>query len=293
MAVIPYPSGSVAAQLAIAPACGLPAINFAGPSFLSDAQTCAQNAKPPGSPADFVVVCTAQLMARGIIYYKQAPGDCGSPTQIDPSTEDIAVGIGSMVGSQIPGIGPFVAGIGSIFGAFGAAHQQAVETEQATICKVAGLVNQLFAYYDALVRAGKVSPSVAYTGIQSFISQLNAQLQTIYKSCNASCVYQGVLSAHAAFVQIYYPAIAPVSFFQTKPASPPSQWGTNPGGTATAYPAPAAPGAAPGQVNSYPGGLLAPSEGIVANPARTIPASFIMILAVLFGLFIVGLAALT
>jgi hypothetical protein len=224
---------SIPAGLAVAPACGLPASRFVPASLQSQAQTVAQGNVPPSAPSDFVPYCTACLIARGLIYFKNNPGDCGTPTplnfedsQLAGGAASIAVGIASMAGASLPGIGVAISAIQGIF----AAHAQAVATEQSTICQVAGVINQVFAYYDTLVAEGEISPSTAYAGIQNFLQQANEQLQTIEKTCNAACVYQGILKAHAAFCAIYYPAIAPEQISAHAPGAPPSSFGTAPGG---------------------------------------------------------------
>lgn len=224
---------NVADILAIAPLCGLPVANFAPLAYQAQAEVSAQKNLPPGAPSDWVSVCTASLLARGIVYYKNVPGDCGTPTQINTENAQlagaagqVASGIASMAGAALPGIGVFVSAIQSIF----AAHAAAVANEQKTICAVAGVINQVFAYYDNLVKRGALSPSAAYTGMQTFLAQANAQLQTIEKKCNAACVYQGILAAHADFVVSYYPAIAPNQASAHAPGAPPSSSGTTPGG---------------------------------------------------------------
>jgi hypothetical protein len=273
-------TATLAQWLAIAPACGLPAKNFAPASFYDQAITCATNAKPPGAPADFVSACTPALIARGIIYYKNVPGDCGTPTQIQPSIaaseENTALsavsGIASMTGAAIPGIGPFLS---SIIGIFGQAHAQAVANEQSTICQVAGIINQAIAYCDSLVVSGKISPATAYAGLQAYIAQVTTQLQSIEKKCNAACVYQGQLAAHAAFAQTYYAALAPAAAFTS------------------------APGAAPSQLGEIPGGVIAVGEGVAvsvfqpaANALGISTESFLFILLALIALFGIGLAVL-
>ena len=256
--------------LAIAPLCGLPIANFAPSSFEEIAQTAATQSTPPGAPSVFVVPCTASLMARGIIYYKNAPGDCGRATTIVPGdTQEIASGISAMAGAiPLPGIGSFVQAITNIFGA---AHTAAVQTEQATICQVAGVINQVFAYYDAQVKSGAISPSTAYVGLQAYIAQVNEQLSSIAKKCDAACVYMAQLAAHSIFVQSYYPAIAPVGLFS------------------------GAPGAAPATGSSSPGGVIATGEGIATGllspltAATGLSASVIgIILLALFALFGLG-----
>jgi hypothetical protein len=270
-------TATLAEWLAAAPLCGLPAKNFAPSSFWEQAQVCAQNATPPGAPAIFTVPCTASVIARGIIYYKQNPGDCGLATQIQPSatTTDAVTavsGIASMTGSVIPGIGPF---LDQIIGIFGANHAAAVANEQATICQVAGIINQAIAYCDSLVISGKISPATGYAGLQAYVAQVKTQLQTIEKKCNAACVYEAQLDAHVAFAQSYYAAIAPASAFVSAPGAPPQQLG----GT--------------------PGGVIAVGEGVAVNVLGPTAAklgisteTFLFILLALVVLFGIGLSAL-
>jgi hypothetical protein len=268
-------TATLAEWLAAAPLCGLPAKNFAPSQFWTQAQTCATNAVPPGAPAIFVVPCTAALIARGIIYYKNNPGDCGVQTQIQPSTSEQALdnvaGIASMTGAVVPGIGPFLS---QIIGIFGANHAAAVANEQATICQVAGIINQAIAYVDSLVVSGKISPATAVAGLQSYIAQVTTQLQTIEKKCNAACVYEAQLAAHAAFASTYYQAIAPVAAFVS------------------------APGAAPSQLNGTPGGVIATGEGVAvatlqpaANALGVSTDTLFLILLVIGLLFGIGLLA--
>jgi hypothetical protein len=225
---------SIPSGLAIAPACGLPSSRFVPASLQGQAAIVAQGNVPPSAPSDFVPYCTACLIARGIIYYKSTPGDCGTPTslnlenaQITGAVGQVASGIASMAGGALPGIGIAVQAIQQIF----AHHAQAVATEQATICQVAGVLNQVFAYYDTLVATGQLDPSDAYVGMQNFLNQASEQLQSIEKTCNAACVYQGIIKAHAAFCQSYYPAIAPIQIAPHAPAAPPASLGNVPGGT--------------------------------------------------------------
>jgi hypothetical protein len=235
---------TIAQWLAAAPACGLPSSNFVPSEFQAQCSTVAARHVPSGAPSDFVTVCTASLIARGIIYFKSTPGDCPQPTQLGITDAQITglagsaasagaqiglsvAGIASMAGAVLPGIGVAVTAISAIFNA----HAQAVANEQATICAVAGIINQVFATYDSAVRRGLISPSTAYAGMQTYLNQVNGQLQSIYKSCNASCVYQGILAAHADFVESYYPQIAPPQISAHAPtAAPATIVPTSPGG---------------------------------------------------------------
>jgi hypothetical protein len=248
--------------LALAPACGLPASRFVPSSLWPQIQQISENSIPSGAPSDFSTVCQANLIARGIIYYKNNAGDCGTPatlnfsnSQLAGASGSIAVGIASMAGATLPGIGVAVAAIQAIF----AGHAQAVATEQATICQVAGIINQVFAYYDSLVAEGEIDPSDAYTGMQTFLNQANEELQTIEKTCNAACVYQGILKAHAQFCTVYYPALAPVSLAPHAPAAPPASLGTTPGGIVQVGGAGVATTLAPA-TNVQPNPLTQPQE---------------------------------
>ena len=283
-------TATLAQWLAIAPLCGLPAANFAPPSFYADALTAAKNNVPPGAPSDFVAACQPALIARGIIYYKIAPGDCGRATPLglgnaqltqeagSAASSGISIaaqlagagsGIASMAGAVLPGIGIAVQAITSIF----AAHAQAVANEQKTICSVAAVINQAFAYYDGLVKKGKLSPSAAIAGMQTFISQVNGQLQTIEKKCNAACVYEGQLAAHVTFLNSYYPAIAPASIFSAAPGASVLSLGGVPGGVLRVG-------------ESVATGLLAP----VATALHTSTSALGLILLVLIAIFAVGYA---
>lgn len=131
-----------------------------------------------------------------------------------------------MAGAVLPGIGIAVQTISQIF----AHHAEAVANEQKTICSVLAVMNQVIGYYDKQVRAGNLSPSAAYAGMQNFIGQVDEQLSTIEKPCNSACVWTGVLQAHADFCQSYYPAIAPLGLFSHAPGGAPSLLDSVPGG---------------------------------------------------------------
>ena len=229
-------TANLAGWLAVAPLYGLPAKNFVPQSLWSLAGTVAARHIPPGAPPNFVIACQADLIARGIIYWQTNYVPCGkvapvAPNELTTGVEGSAIaGISAMAGAALPGIGSFIS---AITGIFGAAHAQAVAKEQSTICQVAGVLNQAFAYYDAKVKSGLLSPSSAYAGMQSFLAQVNEQLQTIEEKCNAACVYQGHLAAHADFCQSYYPAIAPFSFLSGSPGGVQLSGGV-PGGIARA-----------------------------------------------------------
>lgn len=221
------------ATLAQAPLYGLPAANFVPADFQSQCLTVAQRNTPPGATADFVENCRAMLIARGLMARHKIPGDCASAASVDFSDVQAVQGVGqiagsiaSMAGASLPGIGIAIKLIQSIF----AHHDVAVANEQKVICQVAGIINQVIAYYDKQVKSGAMVPSTAYNGMQSFFAQCNAQLSTIYKKCNASCQYEGFIAAHSDFVQSYYPYLAPVQVGAHAPGAAPSATGTTPGG---------------------------------------------------------------
>lgn len=224
---------TVAARVAQGPLYGLPAANNVPASLWDQCRTVATRNMPTGAPADFVDFCTSCLIVRGLTAQHKVPGDCASAAGVDFSNVQITQGIGqiagsiaSMAGASLPGIGAAISLIESIF----AHHDQAVANEQNVICQVSGIINQVLTYYDAQVKSGALSPSTAYAGMQNFLAQCNARLSTIYKKCNASCVYGGVIAAHADFVQTYYPLIAPVQVGAHAPGAAPSATGTTPGG---------------------------------------------------------------
>lgn len=288
---------SVDQLLAIGSVSGLPPSNFVPQALRAQCATVAQRNVPPGAPASFVMTCTASLIGRGIFYWKQNPGDCGANYPLDltnasltGSAGSIAASIAGSFGASIPGLGAAVQAIESIF----AHHAQAVQTEQTTICQVASVINKVLAYYDDIVRRGLISPSTAYTAMQQYLAQVNAKLQTIYKSCNASCVYIGILAAHADFVKTYYPAIAPVQVAAHAPGAPPAVNGTRPGGViqvggalpsiwTPAPPTPAPPFFTP---TFHPPTVV---NGVLVPPVVTVSASakfsnsFLLIVAVIAG----------
>ena len=249
-----------------APATGLSPSNFVASQFESLALSTAQNHVPTKAPSTFPVACQASLVCRGIIYFKNTPGDCGSPTQIDlsdasiaGSVGNIATGIASMAGATLPGIGPAVQALQQIF----AAHAQAVANEQATICKVSQLINQVIPYYDQFVKRGLISPSTAYAGMQTYLNQAASLLATIEKSCNASCVYTAILQAHSDFVKSYYPQIAPLGGATHAPGAPPATPSKGPGQVILSGSV-GAPVASPEMVEDYFGNEVAVGQPFFA-----------------------------
>ena len=216
-----------------APAVGLPASLFAT-KYQSLAAGLAASSVPSGAPKTFVTACTGSLIIRGILYFKNNPGDCGSPTQLNITDAQITqdagglasvgvkigtqvAGVASMAGAILPGIGVAVSLLTQIF----ANHAAAVANEQSTICSVANLINRVIPTYDSAVMRGLISPQAAYTGMQTYLNQVIEQLDGIVKTCNAACVYIAILNAHAQFVEKYYPLIAPPSIAPQAPGQAP------------------------------------------------------------------------
>jgi hypothetical protein len=224
---------TLAGWIALGPTSGLAFANNIPASYYNTALTVAQRHIPAGfsNPSGWTILCQAYIVVRGIIYFKDAPGDCGQgvPLELGSISDTTAAvnGIASMAGAALPGIGQAVSQITALFTQ---AHAAAVVDEQTVICGVAGIINQVIPYYDNLVRTGKISPSDAYAGMQAYIAQVTSQLSTIQKTCDAACVYSAVLAAHADFVQTYYPSIAPVQASASAPGAAPVAIGTTPGG---------------------------------------------------------------
>lgn len=254
---------TIAGYLAIAPVWnGLNPGNYVPAALQSQAATVAARNVPVGAnAASFNISCTSMLIARGIIF-AQDNAICGAESPLDLTNSQITgevgqtvVGIASIAGTALPGIGVAVSAIQQIF----AAHAQAVANEEATICRVAGILNQVIPYYDNLVRLGKISPGAAVAGMQTYLNQVNGLLQQIFKKCNASCYVMGWVSAHADFAASYYPEIAPIQVAPKPPASAPITI------------APTAPGQPP-QVGAAPPIMSAPIVNSVAGVANAITA---------------------
>jgi hypothetical protein len=193
--------------------------------------------KPAGAPDGFAVLAEACLRARGMLYHKSSPGDCGQASAVPgglPSAQIVglsgmaASGVigglgaaGTLSGAATLGIGTAVslavAGISAIF----THHDQAVKNEQATICQVASYFNGLIVQIDDAVLSGQITYDQGITYMKQVTNQAISGLQSIYKPCNAACVYQGVLRAHADFAAWFYPRISPATFGAQAPGSAP------------------------------------------------------------------------
>jgi hypothetical protein len=251
--------------LAKAAQCGCAGRQNPNDPFASLYPTIADRNMPASSPQGlphFTAEMTASLIARGMIYYKNSPGDCGSPTSLDLTSASLAKSGGSVASAGLS-VGLAAAQIGGAAAAGATAglsvaisaivevfhhHAQAVATEQETLCRMANIVNQVIPHVDALVANGTISPSDGEGQLANFVEQVNGQLQAIEKTCNAACFYQGILNAHADFAKSYYPALAPPQIL-----------------------APLAPFSAPVSLYNSPGGVPAASLGI-AHTLSGVPA---------------------
>lgn len=233
---------------------GLGAYNF------SDSQygIVALRNRPTGTNANFPAICEANLRARGLIYYKKTPGDCGGGSAAPGGfTSGQIVGLSGTASSGIVGglgaagvlSGPATLGIGTAVSLAVAGieavfqhHAQAVANEQATICAVANYFNPIVKQIDKAVATGAISPDEGITYMRQVTQQAISGLQSIYKVCNAACYYIGYLRAHADLVTSLYPALAPApSLGAQAPGSAPATFGTPPGGVPDSGPTPPPP----------------------------------------------------
>jgi hypothetical protein len=229
---------------------------------------------PTGNPAKFAISCEANLRARGLIYMKKTPGDCGSSLvksgvgsgQIVGLSGTAASGVigglgaaGAISGVATLGIGTAismaVAGIEAVF----AHHAQAVANEQSTICAVANYFNPLMQQVDRAVISGSISPDQGIAYIKQICQQAINGLQTIYKKCNAACYFIGYLKAHADLVSSLYPAISPAPTMGAQaPGAAPSTYYNTPGGVTDA-------GSMP-PIRSLPNNTYLPTSNSPAPP---------------------------
>lgn len=201
----------------------------------------------PTGKATFVPPCEANLRARGLIYMKKNPGDCGAPVGVPGFSSGQIVGLSGQAASGVIGgisaagalSGPATLGIGTavslavsgIEGIF-AHHAQAVANEESTICAVVNYFNPLVKALDAAVMSGQITPDQGVTYMRQVTQQAINGLQGIYKKCNAACYFIGYLKAHADFASTLYPAISPngpSGLGAQAPGTPPATFGTPPG----------------------------------------------------------------
>src|SRR5262249_7036679 len=99
---------------------------------------------PTGGKNGWVTCLVAAfIITRRVIYSKNTPGDCGA--QVRPqlgTTGLVTVGLGNAaVADPEPISKGILSGLAAIGGVFTAHHVQAVQTEQNTLCDVAGKYN--------------------------------------------------------------------------------------------------------------------------------------------------------
>lgn len=187
--------------------------------FVADYESILNEIAPPGlvgsgyDEPGWGWLTEACLRTRAVLYYKNQPGDCGSPSQPNTGASDIEAGaqiggaIASSFGAAIPGLGSIISLITSIF----EAHAQAVATEQATLCQVSGQATQGIKAIDAAVIAGKITPAQGLQAMQQLSQICASGLSKIAKnSTDAANYYVGIMNAHSAFAPYYYAAVAPV-----------------------------------------------------------------------------------
>jgi hypothetical protein len=226
-----------AAQVAAFQAKGIPqglkAYNPADP-FASFYPIVVTRNTPLKAPAGFPVSAEACMRARGLIYWKSTPGDCGTNKPLsDSDLQDLTIArssaslatstlgvAGVLAGPATLGISIGVAVIATAVQAIFTHHAQAVTTEQSTLCQVAQLWNQVMAQVDSQVYDGTIDPSDAATIISNLGSELTGNLEAIMKTCDAACVYQGIINCHVDFAKTYYPWLAPNGDVAGNPSNP-------------------------------------------------------------------------
>lgn len=191
-------------------------------------------------------VATAQLLARGMLYTpgKSYTTPCPNNGLVPPNfsgaagvgsagnlarmglstTNQIGAGVAGSasdfastgLGSAIPIIGPILSlGIAAIMGII-KHHEEAVATEDSTICTVANAVNQTIPTLDSAVVSGAISPGQAIQAMVSFVQQMKNALLRISgvgdpsHPCNAGCVWQSLLDMHVDFANTFYVDVSPM-----------------------------------------------------------------------------------
>ena len=179
--------------------------------FNAEASSIVSREQPSGigDVTGYTNLALACLQARAVLYYKNSPGDCGTPTVANTSAESdvsTAVSLASPVLSEIPGLGSL---IGFIVGIF-AEHAQAVAQEEQTLCSVSIKATPAIQSIDAAVMAGAITPAQGVAAMQQLVTQTVQGLQSILKTpTDAAAYYIGVMNCHLAFCPTYYAAIAP------------------------------------------------------------------------------------
>lgn len=227
-----------------------PATLAAIPNVQAQIGIVAARNKPPGlSWPNWPLSVEVVIRARGITYYKQTPGDCGSgaatPTgfgsgQIVGLSGQAASGIvgglgaaGTLAAPATFGISAAVevavAGIEDIF----AHHATAVANEQATECAMQNYLNPIIRKIDAAVASGQISDQDGIAYMTQVGNQAINGLQSIVKPGNLAYGTIGLIKSLMDFASFYYPLLSPISAFTAnRPGQPPSAFSgiTPPGG---------------------------------------------------------------
>lgn len=164
-------------------------------------------------------------------YYKNSPGDCGTPPQL--GSLGVVQEAGSFAGAGLGAaqLGVSLAGtafkalpiVGAAIGVFEAAyslafapHQQAVRVEQNTLCNAIPLANQYMDQIDSAYRAGQISGLQVDAALDALYTKFLELVAGIVKPtpfsiatseqvhvCNAACVYaralRGIIDAKERF----------------------------------------------------------------------------------------------
>lgn len=152
------------------------------------------------------------LSANRLIYCKQSPGDCGTPTQpqVPGAARPLAIGAQALsttagvAGLVAPtaaitaGLGVATAGVGllllPIFAIFGH-HAQAVAIEQDTLCQVSLAWDGFALAAETFIPSGELPVQDALQQLDQAHQRLVQALAAIEKPCNAACGYHRILDA--------------------------------------------------------------------------------------------------
>ena len=166
------------------------------------------------------------LRVNRLIYWKQTPnglvGDCGSLARSGGVNTTGIVGSSALTGVNIAGqtvatgvkaipiIGDVIGFATAIFGIFGAAHAQAVATEQATLCQVAIQYDNFADAIEQAIATGQMPLQDALAKLKSVTDSLANGLASIEKQYNAPYGYHKAVNALALFnAEVVYPSLAP------------------------------------------------------------------------------------
>lgn len=233
----------------------------------------------PGDCSWFPSEVAAHMIARGILYYKKSPGDCGKTTALGSNLSSglkySQLGLGSVAAaSSTPALVGAAGLTAATAGAIGLAtfgvglaivpvmaivqhHIQAVAKSEGTICAVAGASLEAIPQIDVMVAQGKLTAQQGVDALAQLITQLKTALEPVSgigKSghpCNAGCCYQAILDCHLDFAKIWYPELSPMA----TPTAPGAVNATAPANTARSivdelFPPPGSP-----QSSNVVGGL--------------------------------------